>query len=478
MQEIVHEVNVTRDLFNLEIEVKMGGEVMLREKANSLTENFLVPFYGFMGMQRLVNNIQGVYTTRQGSNHGVPPHDTNYQNTIIDGHTTPHYSVEMAGALAITNNANAGVWISGIRTPKKVNGFWPIESTSNGGKNIHLSGATPSVVGTSAYVDGDTTSYLIGFYGDVAGVGDGFPTNTDWRYPSIVVGAGTQAVTKLDWGMGNYLYPGSATGQLEYENMIISIPAIAGNTSTLTLTRDLTNNSGATVTVNEVGLMLNVWKDVGRYGSTNASALAARDLTTFTIPNGSTIEVSYRFNTHAAVTGGFLRQMNELLYRQLAQLSREAKDIFNNDLTVGVTVSQFRVAVGGASNYHGFDPNTTDSIPQQYSGVQIGLASTPVDIANFGLSNRIIHGSGADEFFYYGTIVDNWLSNTTTNQFDVIGMFENQSGATVDILETGLATTNSGSTVMNGYMLARHALAAAVSVPDGDCAKVTYRFSV
>ncbi len=473
MQAILHEINLTRDLFDLEIEIKVDGEVYIRTKANSLTENFLSLMFNMMGIRRSFG-IKDIYHTRMDQTAQDIPFSNLFGRTILSVTTSDPRTVVISTRINVTDVGD-GVQVSGVRTPAGINGRWIVESLAVSEREITLANASLAIVGNSAYVSGNTPSFVLGFDSVAQGIGDGFNEDETFYRPWICVGVGAETTTKLDWALKNFVKDGSSTGQLVYESMIVAVPAVAGNTSTITVTRDFTNNSGATVAIKEVGLFAGGWRGA-IYSSDLAMILIARDLSAFTIPNGSTIEVSYRFNTSSVAAGGFLRQFGELMYRQMSGLSREAKDLDNASQTFDESFEQFRLAVGGGSSYLDASPNVTANRPMQYTGVQVGLASTPVAFANFGLSSKVFHGVAANQLFHYGTVVDNWLSNTTTNKFDISGLFENQSGATVSILETGLHTDNDDKD--SQHAIARHALAAAVDVPDGQCLKVIYRLSV
>jgi len=472
MLTITHPYNLTRDLFDLEIEVKMEGEVLFREKANSLNENFLNIFYNYMGMFTL-QAIRAFPWTRMDPITQVIP-VTGIWSTIASISTTDPITLHTTSSMGLTPAAGDKLQLSGFRTPAKLNGLWTVTSVGGGNKDWVLTEASLAVVGTSAFVDSSTVARAIHFKTQPYGAGNDYPDGYQFSYPNIIVGSSSRATSKLDWGLYNHIQVGSATGQLVHESMIIAVPAVAGSTSTITVTRDFTNNSGQNITVREVGLTMSAYFDNAI--SDAAQVIVARDLSTFTITNGSTIEVSYRFNTKSTPAGGFLRQLGELMYRQMARLSREVKDIDNANQTQATSNEQFRVAVGGGSNYMEISPSPTIHKPMQYGGVQVGLSSTPVAFADYGLASKVQHGAATNQLYFYGTNVDGWLSNTTSNYFDISGMFENQSGATVTIKETGLYTFNND---LNEYIaISRHALAAAVEVPANQCLKVIYRLSV
>lgn len=101
----------------------------------------------------------------------------------------------------------------------------------------------------------------------------------------IVVGTGTAAVTVDDYKLQTLITHGGAAGQLQYSAMTFGAPAEDGTTSQFRLTRDFSNASGATITVNEIGL------DVIASGY---YFMAIRDvITPVDVPNGEILTINY-----------------------------------------------------------------------------------------------------------------------------------------------------------------------------------------
>lgn len=101
----------------------------------------------------------------------------------------------------------------------------------------------------------------------------------------IVVGTGTDAVTVNDYKLKTLIAHGVAAGQLQYSAMTFGAPAEDGTTSQFRLTRDFTNGTAATITVNEIGL------DVIASGY---YFLAIRDvITPIDVPVGEILTVNY-----------------------------------------------------------------------------------------------------------------------------------------------------------------------------------------
>jgi len=127
----------------------------------------------------------------------------------------------------------------------------------------------------------------------------------------IVVGTGTTPPTPNDYNLENQIVNGTGNGQLIYGHHIIS-PApvsngssdiyittsaptsgllpVSGNTTSWKISRTFTNNSGASITVSEVGLMNYIILSPNSY-----NALLTHDLLSspITIPNGGVMSVTY-----------------------------------------------------------------------------------------------------------------------------------------------------------------------------------------
>lgn len=142
---------------------------------------------------------------------------------------------------------------------------------------------------------------------DETGTGRGFPAHYAWydfrTQPStfgdagdsaqgIVVGSSDTANTITTYALGSKISHGTGSGQLYYSAMAyeeVSNPG--GSDLQFRMTRTFTNNSGATVTVKEVGLCIQTF-DTSQVGR---SFLIARDVlpSPSSIPDGATMTVRY-----------------------------------------------------------------------------------------------------------------------------------------------------------------------------------------
>jgi hypothetical protein len=104
----------------------------------------------------------------------------------------------------------------------------------------------------------------------------------------IVVGSSDTPVTRDDYKLGSQIAHGNATGQLMYGAMSFDAPVAYGTGYLFRAMRVFTNNSGADVTVKEIGIY---------FYDTNYYYCMIRDVlsTPVTIPNGYSWTVRYNF---------------------------------------------------------------------------------------------------------------------------------------------------------------------------------------
>jgi len=107
----------------------------------------------------------------------------------------------------------------------------------------------------------------------------------------IVAGTGTTAPTNTDYALQTLIAHGSGSGQLLYGVQSFVAPAVVGANVDLIATRSLTNNSGATITIREVGLYVSEGTPGG------IARCVIRDLLTISVANGVTVTIEYRLRT-------------------------------------------------------------------------------------------------------------------------------------------------------------------------------------
>jgi len=112
----------------------------------------------------------------------------------------------------------------------------------------------------------------------------------------IVAGAGTTPPNIDDYNLESMIGHGSGAGQMGYGAMTFGLPTSDPTTSHFTLTRDFSNSSGVTITVNEVGVRVKANALKYNQNWDTAYFLIIRDVISggINVPNGQTLTVNYR----------------------------------------------------------------------------------------------------------------------------------------------------------------------------------------
>jgi hypothetical protein len=107
----------------------------------------------------------------------------------------------------------------------------------------------------------------------------------------LVVGSGTASNTADTYALQTLISHGTGSGQLSYGSQTFEDLVVSGSTIYFRIIRTFTNNSGASITVNEIGLYAKA------YDSGNIARIfcIARDVlsTGVTVGNGKTLTVRY-----------------------------------------------------------------------------------------------------------------------------------------------------------------------------------------
>jgi len=108
----------------------------------------------------------------------------------------------------------------------------------------------------------------------------------------IIIGTSDTPNTLSTYALGGKIAHGTSSGQLVYNpETVEDVTNPSGNDLQFRLTRTFTNNSGATITVKEVGLLVKKQDS----GGTSRSWLVARDVlpSPVDVPDGATLTIRY-----------------------------------------------------------------------------------------------------------------------------------------------------------------------------------------
>jgi hypothetical protein len=108
----------------------------------------------------------------------------------------------------------------------------------------------------------------------------------------LVVGSSDTPNTVNTYTMGAIIQHGNASGQLYYGSTTMESPTNPSGTNywIFRITRTFTNNSGASITVKEIGLIV---KTQGGDGVARYFLIARDVINPVTVPNGATLTVRY-----------------------------------------------------------------------------------------------------------------------------------------------------------------------------------------
>ena len=108
---------------------------------------------------------------------------------------------------------------------------------------------------------------------------------------NILIGTGTSPPTANDYNLEQPISNGTGSGEMEYGSISYIQPTIINtNTTTFQISQTYQNNSGATITVSEVGMEINLFNV-----SSSTYVLISHDLLSspVAVPNGGVLAVRY-----------------------------------------------------------------------------------------------------------------------------------------------------------------------------------------
>ena len=188
----------------------------------------------------------------------------------------------------------------------KVHRQWSHSPTSNF-INILLPYNWYAVSGkTTTLVTTNNSSYTVS---ETAGSNSNpfyYPNSVSF-YPTylamIQVGSGSQSNAFSAYSLGAPIANGSGAGQLVYGSPSVSTsPAVNGSSVSFTISQTFTNNSGGTITVTEVGVLLSVtiWVPTANSAENIGNVLTWYDVlsSSISIPNGGSVTIYYTFTVN------------------------------------------------------------------------------------------------------------------------------------------------------------------------------------
>jgi len=144
----------------------------------------------------------------------------------------------------------------------------------------------------ATYVAYAPNSFNIESPATCSGGGEAFWLAASSPYIGIVVGTGQKAKAPDDYTLAAPV-TSSSTG-LTYSSLTMSSPTVSGNTSTLSMSRTFTNNSGSSITLTEAAIV--VYLSNGNSTTVDMDAALAYDYISpsITVSPGQTLTITYQ----------------------------------------------------------------------------------------------------------------------------------------------------------------------------------------
>ena len=472
MRSLTQEVVTKEAGIDLELEVSMEGETIIKGRADSLVGNFLRMLYGMMGEVRgeasgrrvlaAHEYFRGRYYKLNNSNDNRRIDYINYANPpVVDFN---HNERETNNALVYLDTnvpEMTGWYYDALNNDHKMK-LHTIDGIDRQNGTISHSAADWSALDGSQWNEEMWITAV-----DFQTVGR---VEEMFRNPNIILG---KNLSNKDSAIDDYWLE-DPIDKLDTTGTTISEPAVQTYQSEITLSRTFTNNTNSDITVGEVGVMCrNHWNDY-------LWTLIARDnVSSFTISSGKSVTIDYTIKLTNGGGGGMMSQFHQQLYRQFTDGHRVVRDINNSDRNNHQSEGQWILPSTGGDVRPG-----TRGMRGQWIGPVPGTDGTEVSNTNTSLLSQIPHGEAQGELYYYGTVVEDMHTDVANNEvyFDVSRILENRTGSTITVSETALYSgyydDDNREYPRYSVMTSRHVLNTPIDIPAGEFFKLTYRLKV
>jgi hypothetical protein len=130
----------------------------------------------------------------------------------------------------------------------------------------------------------------------------------------------------------------------------------------------------------------------------------------------------------------------------------------------------------GSSTGWGSGPGTVSAVAVDTNGIVVGTGTGAEAFDDFALGTKIAHGNGAGQFAYNAMVqqMPSYNAGTLTWTATIVRIFNNNSGGTIVVGETGIYGLASAVSTTVPYMIMRDKLSSTVSVLNGGQLTVTY----
>jgi hypothetical protein len=494
VKELNQELVVGGGNLDVFVDAYIDGELVLHKKSDSMLRGFL----------------NTLYLQMNGLNFTQMP-DVQFANDVGGAANNITYFTSVSSVTSGTTGTVVRLNISGgtLRNASPVTGWCSIASSqppSNDLKDGTYTYTWKSASQVDILLTGTTAATSAGYVASSASIRQAVlsanpinitPSTESFKWPMIVVGTGTKAVSLSDCLLEKEIQTGSTSGRLTYGGMTGQDDTTISNQSEVSFVRAFTNGSGSAITINEIGMY-------AVYGPNDATGytLLIRDMISpgLEVENGKILIIIYYIRAILSTgtnPGGFNQNLMKLLRRQFGQTTRSAINILNDDSSWANSTGTFKVlAPGGETQAITYGNSTNISTdPAWKQGIVLGWGTSAVSETDIWLGptadpTAFYHGSDSiSALYYYGQFIHNFtpISETTTAvSFDIIRVVENACGTAVTANEIGLTVGAHNSTTEGAeqeypvrlFLIARNLLTTPVVIDNGEMLKITYTIKV
>jgi len=247
----------------------------------------------------------------------------------------------------------------------------------------------------------------------------------NFLYYNFLIGSSNQAVSWTDYNLITPIANGSGEGKMAYGSITHTAAAYDDTRVWNRETRSFTNNSGASITINEIGYQTYI-PISGYY------MLIMRDLTDgIVVPATKVITFNYDFESQKDTERGwtFLKAFFTRLYIHIATSGTGYTDIYKS----------FRVGAPPAGTYVStYNKSSNIQDLGNIAGIELGTSTDAVGVEQTEVGSKIANGEGSGQLKYLGCGVDNFSIGASSGQFDIFRQFQNKSGDSISVNQVGL----------------------------------------
>jgi len=285
------------------------------------------------------------------------------------------------------------------------------------------------------------------------------------HYGGIVVGRSSSAPSISDPYLGSVCPHGTSTNQFDYSSTVVEEPVLSGSYYQIKIRRVLTNYSGASITVREIGLIGNSSTSF----PSSSQYMLARDTYDYiganinlTIDHNQSFEIQYIIRH--AITSGFVENYLKALYAWMT--GNEDYELTETDGSTTTSLLFDNQVIGY------FDSNAAYG---EYKGLLVGKGTTPPAYTDIAIDNSILHGSTTDRLLFGAMEYSAPVVGASDAYCQIARTFVNDGPGNVAVTEAIVGCVNAGN---SSTIIIMHIPFTGITLQPTESMKVTFKVKV